>query len=62
MKTIKTNLFAIVFATATVLALFNSQTTVMLTQGTGYLYIAALNSDAYKTLGQAMTNCHTVIY
>ncbi len=62
MKTIKTNLFAIVFAIATVLALFNSQTAMMLTQGNGYIYIAALNSDAYKSLGQAMTNCHPVIF
>ncbi len=52
MKTFRNTLVAIILFMVSVGTVFNSNTATMLTGGTCDIYLAATDSDAYKTLFQ----------
>jgi hypothetical protein len=62
MKTVKNNLFAIAFAITTVVALGNSLNTIMLSHGTGNIYIEAIDTTAYQQVAQAFDNSQPLAF
>jgi hypothetical protein len=53
MKTVKNNLFAIAFAITTVVAISTSVDTIVVSRGTGDLYVKAIESGAYQQVARA---------
>jgi hypothetical protein len=56
MKTAKYHLSAIAFAILSVVAIYNSHNAIMLTRGTGDIYIQALNSESYQQMYRAFSD------
>ncbi len=62
MKTAINNLSAIAFAIISVVAIYNSHNTMLLTRGTGDIYIEAVNSTPYQQLSRAFSDIQPLVF
>ena len=62
MKTAKNHLSAIAFALISVVAIYNSHNAMMLTRGTGDIYIEALSSEPYQQLSRAFSETQPLVF
>jgi hypothetical protein len=62
MKTAKYHLSAVAFALISVVAIYNSHNALMLTRGTGDIYIEALSSEPYQQFARAFSETQPLVF
>jgi len=62
MKTAKNHLSAVAFAIISVVAIYNSHNAMMLTRGTGDIYIEALSSDSYQQMSRSFSAAQPLVF
>ena len=62
MKTIFNDILAILLAVAFSTTMINSQTALLVSRDTGDMYTAALNSESYTILSQALGNSQPLYF